>query len=36
MTLARVTAAGLVNLTQRYLLLRASETAGCDIARLVV
>ena len=36
MTIARLTTAGLVNLTERYLLLRGSETAGCDSACPVV
>ena len=33
---ARLAKAGLRSLTERYLMLRGSETAGCDIARPVV
>jgi hypothetical protein len=33
---ARLAKAGLRRLTDRYLMLRGNETAGCDIARPVV
>jgi hypothetical protein len=33
---ARLAKAGLRSLTDRYLMLRGNETAGCDIARPVV
>jgi hypothetical protein len=33
---ARLARAGLRSLTDRYLMLRGNETAGCDIARPVV
>jgi len=36
MSIARLTTAGLISLTERHLLLRGSETAGCDRACPVV
>ena len=36
MNKSRLAKAGLTNLTERYLLLRGNETAGCDFARPVV